>query len=55
MYCDCHCSVALLHGAVCWSAVCVFVEFPDQTHLLLGLKARLSAVHVALSDVNVLV
>ena len=34
---------------------CVFVVFPDQTHLLLGLKARLSAVHIALPDVNVLV
>ena len=34
---------------------CVFVLFPDQTHLLLGLKASLSAVHVALPDVNVLV
>ena len=33
----------------------MFVVFPDQTHLLLGLKARLSAVHVALPDVNVLV
>ena len=32
---------------------CVFVVFPDQTHLLLGLKARLSVVHVALPDVNV--
>ena len=34
---------------------CVFVVFHDQTHLLLGLKARLSAVHAALPDVNVLV
>ena len=33
----------------------MFVVFPDQTHLLLGLKARLPAVHVALPDVNVLV
>ena len=32
---------------------CVFVVFPDQTHLLLGLKAKLSAVQVALPDVNV--
>ena len=32
---------------------CVFVVFPDQNHLLLGLKARLSAVHVALPDINV--
>ena len=32
---------------------CVFVVFSDQTHLLLGLKAILSAIHVALSDVNV--
>ena len=32
---------------------CVFVVFPDQTHLRLGLKARLSTVHVALPDVNV--
>ena len=34
---------------------CVFVVFPDQTHLLLGLKAILSAVHVALPDVNLLI
>ena len=32
---------------------CVFVVFPDQTHLLLGLKAILSVVQVALPDVNV--
>ena len=32
---------------------CVFVVFPDQTHLLCRLKARLSAVYVALPDVNV--
>ena len=28
----------------------MFVVFPDQTHLILGLKARLSAVHVALPN-----
>ena len=33
----------------------MFVVFHDQTHLLLGLKARLSAVHVAPPDVNVLI
>ena len=32
---------------------CVFVVFPDQTHLLLGLKVRLSAVQVAMPDANV--
>ena len=32
---------------------CVFVVFPDQTHLHLGLKAILSVVQVALPDVNV--
>ena len=32
---------------------CVFVVFPDQTHLLWGLKASLSAVHLALPDVKV--
>ena len=49
---DSQCSVTLPHGAMGWSAVC-FVVFPDQTHLLLGLKARLSTVHSALRDVNV--
>ena len=32
----------------------MFVVFPDQTQLLFGLKARLSAVHVALLDVKAL-
>ena len=46
--CDCQCSVAFRHGAVgC------FVVFSDQSNLLLGLKARLSALHEALPDVNV--
>ena len=40
--------MALRHGAVGW-----FVVFSDQAHLLLGLKARLSALHEALPDVNV--
>ena len=31
----------------------VFVVFSDQTHLLLALKARLSAMQVALPDVYV--
>ena len=34
MSCYCKCFVALLHGAVGWSAVCVFVVFPDHIHLL---------------------
>ena len=34
MYCYYKCSVALLHGAVGWSALCVIVVYPDQTHLL---------------------
>ena len=54
MSCDCHYSVNLPHDAMGWSAVCVCV-IDDQTHLLLGLKASLLAVHVALPDVNVLV
>ena len=33
MSCDCNCSAALPHGAMCWSAVCVIVVFPDHTHL----------------------
>ena len=32
---------------------CMFVLFPDQTHLLLVLNTRRSAVSVALPDVNV--
>ena len=51
--CDCRCSVALPHGVDGWSAVYVFVVFSDQTPLLLGLKARLSDMHVVLPDVNV--
>ena len=31
----------------------MFVVFSDKNHLLLGLKARLSDVHVALPNVNV--
>ena len=42
--------------AVLWVGLqCVFVVFPDQTHLLLVLNARRSAVRVALPDVNVTV
>ena len=32
---------------------CVFVVFPDQTHLLLVVNTRQSAVRVALPGVNV--
>ena len=39
-------------GVMGCSAVCV-CGISDQTDLLLGLKARLSTVHVALPDVNV--
>ena len=34
--CYCICSVALPHGAVGWSVVCVFVVFPDHTQLFFG-------------------
>ena len=45
---DCYCSVAIPHGVMGWSAVCVLWNF-----LILGLNARLSTVHAALRDVNV--
>ena len=34
MHYYCKCFVALPHGDVGWSAVCVIVVFPDHTHLL---------------------
>ena len=54
MSCDCQCSVALPHGAVGLSAVCV-CGISLSNSLTVVLKTILSAVHVyiALSDVNV--
>ena len=37
MSCDRLCSVAFSHGVVGWSAMCVFVVFPDHTHSLFAL------------------
>ena len=46
--------VMWLFLAVLWVGMqCVSVVFPDQTHFLLVLKAKLAAVHVALSVVSV--
>ena len=46
--------VLWLYLTVPWVGL-MLVVFSDQTHLLLRLKAILSAVHATLPDVNVLV
>ena len=40
MSCYCNCSVALPHGAMGWTAVCIVV-FSDHYHLLYDLNCKI--------------